>query len=146
MSSAAARGSEATLFITADAKRYTLLVKDFTIDPDFDLAMNDYIGQRTSLANPQFNGVNFSFTCDEDDSQVIDLSNLLMSRERAGLAPPKCAVKVKYKFRKAGVGSRVLVLSDSTLAPGARSMGGRKENLTGAFKGFSPAEPLVISQ
>lgn len=146
MGSAAIRGSEATLFLTADSKRYTLLVKDFTIDPEFELAMNEYIGQRTSLANPQFNGVNFSFTCDEDDSQAIDLSVLLMSRERAGLAPPKCAIKVKYKFRKPGVGSRILVLSDATLAPGSRAMGGRKENITTAFKGFTPAEPQVISQ
>lgn len=146
MSSAAIRGSEATLFLTVDSKRYTLLTKDFSVDPDFDLRMDDYVGQRTSLANPQFNGNNISFSCDEDDSQALDLSTLLQARERAGLAPPKCSVKVKYKYRKAGAGARVVVYSDVTLAPGQRNNGGRKENLTAAFKGYSPAEPLIISQ
>jgi hypothetical protein len=146
MSSAAVRGSHATLFITADQKRYTFLVLDWTVDPDFELSMNEYIGQRTSLANPIFNGNNCSFSCDEDDAQATELSTLLQARERAGLAPPKCTIKVKTKYTKAGVGARVLVYSDVTLAPGSRAMGGRKENIKNSFKGFSPAEPLVISQ
>jgi hypothetical protein len=146
MSSAAIRGKEATLFLTVDQKRYTLLTKDFTVDHDFDLKMDSYIGNRTDLANPIFNGVNFSFSVDEDDAQAIELSTLLMARERAGLAPPKCALKVKYKFRKPGVGARMLVYSDATLAPGSRNSGGAKENISSSFKGFSPAEPLIISQ
>lgn len=146
MASGALRGKEATLFLTVDQKRYTLLTKDFSIDPDFELKMDSYIGLSTDLANPLFSGINFSFSCDEDDSQVIDLQTLLMSRERAGLAPPRCAIKVKYKYRKAGAGSRILVFSDVTLAPGTRANGGAKENISAAFKGFSPAEPLVISQ
>jgi len=146
MSSAAIRGSEATLFLLVDQKRYTLLTKDFSEDPDFDLKMDSYIGQRTDLANPQFNGVGFSFSCDEEDAQAIELRQLLMSRERAGLAPPKCSIKVKYRYRKAGVGSRIMAYGDVTLAPGTRANGGRKENITNAFKGFSPAEADVLSQ
>jgi hypothetical protein len=55
-------------------------------------------------------------------------------------------VKVKTKYRKAGVGSRILAYSDVTLSPGTRANSGRKENITNSFKGFSPAEADVLSQ
>jgi hypothetical protein len=146
MASAAIRGAEGTLFINVDSKRFTLLVKDFSEEPDFDLQMNDYSGERTSRANPQFNGINLSFNTDEDDSQVIELRALLMAREEAGLAAPVASIKGKFKFRKLGVGSRILAWSDVTLAPGARGWGGRKDNIATSFKGFCSASARVLSQ
>jgi hypothetical protein len=145
MASAAIRGSERTLFITVDGKRFTLLVKNFSESPDFDLQMNDYIGRRTSLANPQTNGTMLSFDCDEDDDQVLNLRALIMQREENGLAPPVASIKAKNKYRKPGVGTRNEVWPDVTLAPGERG-GGRKDNVGSSWKGFCEVSARIVSQ
>lgn len=146
MSSAAIRGSEATLFITADGIRFVILTKDFRETPDFDLKMDDYPGQRTSKANPQFNGVGIAFSHDEDDAQALRLRQLLMDREEAGLAPPKCNVSVRYKYRKLGERPLVVLYPESTFKPGERGYQGRKDNVSGSFEGFCETSPKILTQ
>jgi hypothetical protein len=145
MASTAIRGSEATLTITVGTQKFTMLTKSFRRTPDFELKKDDYTGQRTSLPNPQFNGVDFSWECDEDDSQALELTQLLLAAEESGLAPPEATIHCRYKYRKAGVAPRVELLSKCTLKPGGREVSGRKENVSTSFEGFSPTRPKLLS-
>jgi len=146
MSSASIRGSEAKLFITANGRRFVILTKDFKENPDFDLKMDDYPGQRTSKANPQFNGVGYSFSHDEDDNQALLLRQLLMESEEQGLEPPKVTISVQYKYRKIGQRKMVVLYPDTTMKPGERGYSGRKENVSGSFEGFCETSPKLITQ
>lgn len=144
-SSLAIRGSEATLTITVDGERFILLTKTWRFNPDFELKKDEYAGQRSALANPQFNGIDFSWDCDEQDRRAAELANLLMRREVAGGEPPRVTIQVKYRYRKIGTRPLIEIYSNCVLKPGSREQGGRKENITNAFEGFCSTEPKLVS-
>lgn len=144
-SSNAIRGSEATLSITVEGRRFTLLTKDWRVEPDFELKKDDYAGQRGSLPNPQFNGTGFSFSCDEEDESALELREFILAREEAGLSPPLATIQCRYKYRKVGTRARIELLSAAVLKPGTREQGGRKENITNSFEGFTSARPKLLT-
>lgn len=144
-SSAAIRGREATLSISVGTRRFTLLTKSFRENFEFELVKDRYIGERTSRPNPNFDGVMISWENDEDDASALELAQTLMDAEEAGLEPPKATVTATYKYRKAGVGRRI-VTYNCTLAPKSRDNGDQKENIKTSFEGYSQKGPKVLRQ
>lgn len=132
------RGSEWDVTVTVNAVvQGTLLLNDFSAEPDMDLSMRDYGGQRSSKGDTQYNGWKINFTVDEDDATAVTLMQLLVDAAEAGTTQPEINITARRRFRKRGVRSVAHLYPSVVMKPGKEGWSGRKEVSKISFEGFA---------
>jgi hypothetical protein len=147
MSSTSKRGKDGTLFVSDETgKRYTFLVKNFTDSPQTSIEMREYIGKSTPSGDPDYNGTNLTWDCDEDDTMVVDLRQFLLKRMYDRQAPYRFTIAFREKARKAGVKSATTSWPGCVMVPKDKSAGGMKDTIGSSWEAYCDAAPDLIKQ
>jgi len=119
-------------------------VKDFTSTPRIDQTEEPYIGEDFDDLDQQLHGYDFSFTCDELDTQALDFLSLIAFKEQNKLPPPVITVTASYIYRDPTILPRTEVLMECVLKPAERSIGGRKEYISNSFEGKAKQRQVIV--